>query len=206
MPAGRDMPLTSPQLVELAVQCAPGVASQTLLAVAQVESGFEPLAIGVNGRRPMRLTPATRAEASATAQSLIAGGASIDLGLGQINSRNLAWLGLSISDAFDPCLNLAASARILSADYRRAAAWSGDEQSALRTALSLYNTGDVRRGFLNGYVARVGRAASHGAPTFQQRGPVLRVSAALRPPAWDVFAAPAVKISSFVFTMTGADR
>jgi len=204
------MPLTSPQFLTLAAQCAPAVASRTLMAVVQVESGFETLAIGVNGRRPMRLTPTSRAQALQTAQDLIAGGANIDLGLGQINSRNLAWLGLSLSDAFDPCLNLAASARILSADYRRSAAWSGDQQTALRMALSLYNTGDVRRGLLNGYVARVVGAANSATPDLWRRGPVApaRVSWAPGPPAWDVFAAPLVKISGFVFTLTaqGAER
>lgn len=204
------MLLTPPQLLDLSARCAPEVASSTMMAVVEVESGLDPLAIGVNGRRHMRFVRASKAEATATAERLIAGGANIDLGLGQINSRNLARLGLSISDALDPCLNLAASARILRADYMRAATWSGDGQSALLMALSLYNTGDARRGFANGYVGRVGKAAGAVSPSLQRYGPIVltQVASTPSPRPWDVFAAPALSVSGFVFSPTsqGANR
>ena len=90
----------------LAAQCAPSVAPQTLLAVVRVESGFDPLAIGVNGPQRTQLHPGTVAEATTTAERLISQGVSIDLGLGQINSKTLSALGLTVSDAFDPCSNL----------------------------------------------------------------------------------------------------
>ena len=66
----------------LAVQCAPWVAPQTLLAVVRVESGFDPLAIGVNGAQRTQLHPGTAEEATATAERLINQGLSVDLGLG----------------------------------------------------------------------------------------------------------------------------
>jgi hypothetical protein len=47
------MPIDLPDMMALAQACAPTVATSTLLAVAQAESGFEPLAIGVGGRRPV---------------------------------------------------------------------------------------------------------------------------------------------------------
>jgi type IV secretion system protein VirB1 len=170
----------------LAPACAPGVAPATLLAIAQVESGLDPLAIGVNGAagRPIRLRSA--AEAVRRAEALIAAGRNVDLGLAQINVGNLARLGLSVADAFDPCRNLAASARILTEGYRRAAPSAGAEQRALRTALSFYNTGDPERGFRNGYVAKVvARAISTSAGSGA-------LSPAADPPmapvaAWDVF-------------------
>jgi type IV secretion system protein VirB1 len=200
------MVLTLPQLLTLAAQCAPAVAPATLLSVAKVESGFKPFAIGVNRPRVARLMATSKAEAIATAERLIAQGGDVDLGLAQINSKNLARLGLSLADAFDPCRNLAASARLIAADYERAAPKPGTEQAALRTALSLYNTGDSQRGFRNGYVARVTVAAGRLVPALKTSSPASAI--APRPiaaaPAWDVFAAAPTPILGFVFTPQAA--
>jgi type IV secretion system protein VirB1 len=184
----------------LAPVCAPSVAPQTLLAVARVESGLDPLAVGVNGPRSRQLSYADPVDAVRAARALIAAGENIDLGLGQINSKNLAPLGLTVEDAFDPCRNLAAAAQILAAGYRRAAPDSEHEQEGLRTALSFYNTGRPDRGFANGYVAKVTAAA--------QVVPALTASddaSSSRPPtppprpAWDVFGAAAPR-GGFVLT------
>jgi len=63
----------------------------------------------------------------------------------QIDSANLAHLGMSIANAFDACRSTQAGPRILEEDY----------QAAVRDKLSSYNTGDPARGIVNGYVARV---------------------------------------------------
>jgi type IV secretion system protein VirB1 len=196
------MPLDLATVLALVQACAPSVAPATLLSVAQVESGFDPLAIGVNGRRPVRLSPPTRTAAIATAQEMIARGVNADLGLAQLNVRNLAWLGLSVADAFDPCSNLAASARVLAAGYNRASPHTDDEQAALRSALSYYNTGDPQRGLRNGYVAKVTAAAGRIGPALEPgvvstpAGPTPERSAA----AWDVFARDARQTAIFVFS------
>src|SRR6202012_4015163 len=78
----------------------------------------------------------------------------VDLGLMQVNSRNLAALGYSIWQILDPCTNIRGGASILTADYAEAARSRGEGQAALEAALSAYNTGDFDRGFSNGYVAR----------------------------------------------------
>lgn len=127
----------------LAVTCAPQVAPATLVAIAQTESGFDPFAIGDNTAHRSYHPPA-KPEAIALAAQLAAEGHDLDLGLMQINQRNLGWLGLAAGDAFEPCDSLAAGAAVL-------------------TAFSRYNTGSPRAGFDNGYVARVlaaGRATS----------------------------------------------
>src|SRR5262245_40075758 len=103
----------------LATQCAPTVAPETLLSVVQVESRFEPLAIGVNGAPRVVVSPTSVDDAVAMAGALIAAGRNIDLGLAQINSKNLPWLGLSLAEVFDPCTNLRAAARILQDGYAR---------------------------------------------------------------------------------------
>lgn len=183
-------------VLTLSAQCAPGISPATLAAIAHAESRFNPLAIGVNRGAAVR-QPRTRSEAIQVAQRLISAGTNIDLGLGQINSSNLAWLNLSIEDAFDPCRNLAAAATVLRAGYDTAS-WPNNPQHALRVALSRYNTGHPARGFRNGYVARVeasaarlGLIGSDASPTPgtvssspSRPGPPI----AALPPDWDVFA------------------
>lgn len=200
------MILSLDQMQALAARCAPTVAVETLLSVAKVESGFNPLAIGVNGQPAITVRAANRREAVEEASELIAAGRSVDLGLGQINSRNLDWLGLSVEAAFDPCLNLAASARVLAGGYARGAGRRRGEQPALLTALSYYNTGNPDRGFRNGYVARVTNAAAQIVPALKLAAEVeaeapVSVPAAQEQPSWSVFggerpAAFVIRISS----------
>lgn len=187
-------------ILALSQACAPQAAPQTMAAIAWAESRFDPLAIGVNrGPRPAR-RPRDAADAARIARGLLARGANLDLGLAQINSANLAWLGLSVEAAFDPCRNLSAAGVVLRAGYRPAR--DGDRQAALRVALSRYNTGHPERGFRNGYVARVERAAvalslappALASDTVAAEAPVVvrPATPALSartpdPPAWDVF-------------------
>lgn len=140
-------------ILGLASQCSPNVAPQTVAAIVQTESAGNPLALNVNGaRQPARQLNA--ADAAATARRYIAAGYSVDLGLGQINSRNMRWLGLTWETVFDPCTNIAALGRVLSANFLSVAE-GRHPQTALRLALSMYNTGSTSRGFRNGYVAKV---------------------------------------------------
>jgi type IV secretion system protein VirB1 len=121
------MAYSATALLALASQCAPTVAPETVLAIIQTESNGEPFALNVNGgKQPGR----------------------------QINSRNMRWLGLTWETVFDPCTNVAALARVLTTNYNSVKA-GRDPQTALRVALSMYNTGSQTRGFRNGYVAKV---------------------------------------------------
>lgn len=136
--------------------CAPGVAHQTMVAIARAESGGNPLAIGINGDVRLARQPSTIGEAVAWASWLIDHGYSIDIGLMQINSRNLDWLQLDLTQAFDACANAAAGARVLIDAYQRAMQDLPPGQDALRAALRAYNTGklwETPRG--NRYVLRI---------------------------------------------------
>ena len=147
------MAYSATALLALASQCAPSVAPETVLAIIQTESSGEQFALNVNGgRQPARQSNA--ADAAVTARRYVAAGYSVDLGLGQINSRNMRWLGLTRDTVFDPCTNVAALARVLTTNYNSVKA-GRDPQTALRVALSMYNTGSQTRGFRNGYVAKV---------------------------------------------------
>jgi type IV secretion system protein VirB1 len=171
----------------LAAHCAPQVAPETLLAVSRAESGLNPLAIGVNRGALPPAPPRSVAEASEVAARLLASGANIDLGLAQINSANLARLGLSVEAAFDPCHNLRASADLLAGVYADQSRAVAAPQAALRRALSIYNTGDPARGFHNGYVARVEAAAGARVPAASTR--TAATEDAPRRPGWAVFGA-----------------
>lgn len=136
--------------------CAPRVAHETMQQIIRVESGGDPLAMNANRPDgPARLRAKTIAEAISVAQREIDAGNSVDIGLMQVNSRNLKSLGLTVDAVFEPCTNLAAGAAILTEQYVIAATQHGPGRHALDASLSAYNTGDPRRGFRNGYVARV---------------------------------------------------
>lgn len=156
-------------VVGLAQQCAPSVAVETLVSVVHTESHFNPYAIGVNAKGVAAPNPGDRVSAAAVARSLIARGYNIDLGLGQINSANLRWLGLSVEDAFDPCRNLAAAARVLASNYLNVVRASPSTEVAIATAMSMYNTGSRSRGFGNGYVGRVYASSSVVVPAIKRR-------------------------------------
>ena len=147
------MAYSAAAIIALASQCAPNVAPQTVLAIVQTESRGRPFAVNVNGAA-QPAAPTSAAGAIAIAQRYIAAGFSVDLGLGQINSRNMRWLGLTWDTVFDPCTNIAALGAVLTSNYNSAKS-GRDPQTALRVALSMYNTGSQTRGFRNGYVAKV---------------------------------------------------
>ena len=147
------MTYTAAAILSLASHCAPNVAPQTVAAIVQTESRGRPFALYVNGPR-QPATQVNAANAAATARRFVAAGYSVDLGLGQINSRNMPRLGLTWETVFDSCTNIAALGQILTQNYQTVAD-GRHPQTALRLAISLYNTGSTSRGFRNGYVAKV---------------------------------------------------
>src|SRR5690349_3499872 len=126
--------LTMAAFLTLASQCGEGVAPSTLADLQAHESGFNTLAININGPGGGPVTNIkTKMQASALAQMLYKQGVSFDAGVAQINSKNFEMLGLTPETVFEPCLAIKAQARLLQ-------------------LFSQYNTGDKRRGFDNGYV------------------------------------------------------
>ena len=136
--------------VAVAQACAPNVHIDTISRIAEIESAFNPYAIGVVGGRLQR-QPHDLSEAIATAQMLESAGYNYSVGIAQVNRKNLPRLGLTLESAFDPCRNLHAGATILEDCYRRA----GSATTALTDALSCYYTGNFKDGYRLGYVAKV---------------------------------------------------
>jgi type IV secretion system protein VirB1 len=164
------MILDSAAFLSIALQCSPAVAPDTLLAIARQESRLHAYLMHDNTTGEV-FEGQTKAQAVAKARALIAAGHSVDMGLMQVNSANLGWLGLRPDDVFEACMNVAAGGRVLVRAYTEAAAKVGPGAEALRIALSLYNTGDTAAGRVNGYVGQVeSKAAAYVVP------PLLRVA------------------------------
>ena len=168
--------------LEMIVACAPTVAPQTIQQIIAVESKGNPLALNVNGAVLSR-QPRDAKDAAALAREYIAAGYTVDMGLMQVNSSNLPKLGYTVEDMFDTCKNLRAGSTVLTNFYKAARPRYPDEQSALRAALSAYNTGSFTRGFMNGYVARYfGGQSGGGAVVLTRTAPNNTVAASFAPP------------------------
>jgi type IV secretion system protein VirB1 len=162
--------------------CAPNVAPATLNAIIQAESGGNPLALHVNGSQQQPPPVRDPAEAARVAETYVGLGYSVDVGLMQVNTRNLAATGHSIQQALDPCTNILHGSTILSSDYAKAVRTRSDDPYALLAALSAYNTGDFHRGFDNGYVAQVLSGSKSAGPRWQHAaGPTAQHVAAAEP-------------------------
>jgi type IV secretion system protein VirB1 len=182
-------PLLTAKIIQLARHCAPEIPQQVLIAVAKTESGLDPLTLHDNTTGASD-RPAAAGTAVSEAEAWIARGDSVDLGLMQVNSANLASLGMTVPAAFDACTSLAAGAAILQAAYGGGQT-TAEQQVALLMALSHYNTGSPFRGILNGYVRKVMQnarsvpAAGAAVVTSQSLPPPADPNA---PPSWDVWA------------------
>ena len=140
-------------IAALASRCAPDLSPRTAALMVRRESAGVPWAIHVNGPYRLPRPPADAAEAIATARWLGGHGYDFDIGLLQVNSRNMARFGLSPATMVEPCANLRVASRILHECYLAARPHSDSSQERLRHALSCYNTGNGERGLRNGYVA-----------------------------------------------------
>lgn len=157
MPAG---------FLDLAQTCAPYVSSETLAGVVSLESRFAPFNIRINSGAPLKRQPATKAEAIEVATSLAAERHDIQMGLGGIGLEELHRLNLSVSDAFDPCLNLQATATLLDGYYRLAVKEGVDAGRAEQIMLqSYYGRDDPSVGAMVSYDDQVRREIKRLGPT-----------------------------------------
>jgi type IV secretion system protein VirB1 len=130
----------------LVMQCAPTVNPTVMQALISVESSHNPFAIGVvHGRLDKQ--PQSLTEALAAVQNLKAQGRNFSMGVSQINKANLAKFGLDYESVFDPCKNIEAGSKILTACYVRAKPVSTTDYDALGKALSCYYSGNFLTGF-----------------------------------------------------------
>jgi type IV secretion system protein VirB1 len=150
------MLLAAVALSQLLNVCAPGAGRRTMAAIVRVESNGNPLAIHDNDLN-RTFMPHDVNQGVVWADQLLALHHSVDLGISQINAFNLPRLGLSVRDAFDPCMNVHGGATILASNYRAAALQFGAGQFALRRAIGAYNSGSLYAG--STYIHRILEAA-----------------------------------------------
>ena len=193
--------------IHLARTCAPTIATEMLAAIVSLESGFSPFTIRINSGLPLAKQPSTKAEAIRDATELIAQHQDIDLGLGGVSAGNLGKLGLTVTDAFDPCLNLKATARLLDGYYRTAVR-SGAAPAEAKSAMlqTYYGHGDASIGKMVNFDAQVRHEAKRLASRLKGPGPGMGEGAGrhdaikavaptqpeLEPPASDREAIPAL--------------
>lgn len=150
--------------------------AQVMQHVVQVESHGNPYAIGVVDAHLQR-QPRNLDEALATVHMLDAGGYDYSLGLAQIHRANLQPYGLdSYRQAFTPCANVAAGARILADCYANFDRHWGK-------AFSCYYAGDPVTGYRDGYVQKIYAAMNRGADGGTTQAPAMRKPAASPPTA-----------------------
>lgn len=142
------------------------VPAEVMQHVVQVESSYNPYAIGVVGGHLVR-QPESLPEAVATARMLKSRGYNFSLGLVQVNRYNLAKYGLDTYEkAFSACPNLSAGSRILAECHKR----SGGDWGK---AFSCYYSGNFETGFRHGYVQKI--YASMRASGTPQDAPAIEV-------------------------------
>ncbi|HGJ5865385.1 lytic transglycosylase domain-containing protein [Arsenophonus nasoniae] len=146
--------LSTTAFLALAMQCAPSVHPDTSLAVARVESGLNPYAIGIVGVKK-GLFPESKNQALSHVNQLKTQGKRYSLGLMQITSTNFKTYHVNDEQLFDPCTNLAVFEKIMTDCYQRG--------GSLKRALSCYYTGNFSTGqkreetFNNtSYIERIG--------------------------------------------------
>ena len=140
--------------------CAPPEHATMMQKIIVAESGGNSLAIHDN-RSGKSYFPNNLSEALAIAQRLMADkNASIDLGLAQINSKNLKRFNASLEDAFDPCSSVKMGSVIFAEALQNAKSAGLTGDAAIRAALSQYNTGRLNSSIGAAYASRVlgGRA------------------------------------------------
>ena len=146
-----------PAITVLAQQCAPEIATEAVVPIIMTESRGDALQINVN--KGPRVRAASVIEGAAIVRRYMAAGYTVDVGLAQVNSSNFARLGVTVEQAFNPCTNLRLASAVLQHGYGLASRYyTGID--AISATYSLYNTGTLTRGFGNGYVGRVWKAAN----------------------------------------------
>ncbi|HEY9280666.1 MAG TPA: lytic transglycosylase domain-containing protein [Eoetvoesiella sp.] len=166
-------------MIDLPPDCQAALQAPMMQQIYQVESGFNPFAIGVVGGRLVR-QPKSLDEAVATAGYLAELGRNFSIGQGQVNKYHFVRLGWdsNIKEGFDVCKNVVAAHAI----FKQCQSWalgSGfdakQEYSATDAALSCYYSGKLGAGKTNPDVTRYINEVLSAKP----RSPVKEDSASL---------------------------
>lgn len=124
-------------LVALLTSCSINVSPNLLHPLIQLESGFNPYAIGVVGSSVKQ--PNTLTDFIQTISNLDKKQKNYSIGLAQINIKNLRRLNIPAIDAVEPCNNIKLSSVILNECYKK--------YKDIGKTLSCYYSGNDSVGF-----------------------------------------------------------
>ena len=128
---------SSSLLIALLASCNISVSSDLLHPLIQLESGYNPYAIGVVGSSVAQ--PRSFSEFIQSIEQLNSENKNYSVGLTQINIKNLNRLNIPVLDAIEPCNNIKLSSMIIRERYKK----YGD----IGSTLSCYYSGNDKTGF-----------------------------------------------------------
>jgi len=155
--------LSPAQFDNLARHCAPAVSPEIMRALAKTESAMYPYVLSINypetsarrrgydGKVLLLRQPRSKSEAIHWANWYLSQGYTVSIGLVQVNVEMAPRLRIPPMALFDPCINLAAGAKIFLSGY----ATVPHSQDGLLQAFSIYNSGSTYVGITNGYASTV---------------------------------------------------
>lgn len=132
---------------EILFACSSLVSIETMNAVVQTESNFNPYAIAVVDGEPIK-QPKTREEAENAIDVLERKGLNYSVGLGQVNKVNFKKYGTSGKELLDGCHNIKVSEKILAQCYK------DSPNKSVAEALSCYYAGNFSYGFVKEQVGK----------------------------------------------------
>lgn len=142
-------------LDQIIMRCSNLVALSTMKAIIKTESRGNPFAIGINGKLYLKHQPKNYKEAYSWLEYLEKYNYNIDIGIAQINIKNVHKYGYKAVDMLNPCTNIKLANVILQNYFKKLKQSNISDRHALFMAISAYNTGNYRRGFYNGYLKMV---------------------------------------------------
>lgn len=126
---------------EILLACSSLVNVETLNALIQTESSYNPFAIAVVDGEQIK-QPKSRSEAELAIDELERKGLNYSVGLGQVNKGNFKKYGTNGKNLLDSCHNIKISEKILAQCYK------DSPNKSVAEALSCYYAGNFSYGFV----------------------------------------------------------
>ncbi len=140
-------------LDSLIMHCAPNIDIKLMESIIYVESKGNQYAINVNKGDHLTRQPYNYIEAIGWVNYLEKNNYNFDVGIAQINIKNIHKYGLRGIDALNPCVNLELANIILVNDYILVR--KTFKYNLVLNTLSIYNSGNYITGYKNGYIKKI---------------------------------------------------
>ena len=137
----------------LIINCAPNIDLKLMKSIITVESGGNEYAINVNGYIHLLRQPSNYYEAVGWINYLEKNNYNFDIGIAQINIKNIHKFRLKAIDALNPCVNLRLANIILVKEYIKVTKLF--KYNRVFNTLSAYNSGNYTTGYNNNYIKKI---------------------------------------------------